>query len=80
MNPKVATVRAGIFIGVDKCGDLQRLNDTAAGATRMHQSAASENLLRNLPEKGAQKVLLASFGISSPLSDLRSRVNLTTVR
>ena len=32
-------VRAGIFIGVDQAGDLQKLSDAATGAKRMHEWA-----------------------------------------
>lgn len=37
-------VRAGVFIGVDKTGNLQRLNDAAAGAKRMHKWALSQGM------------------------------------
>jgi Caspase domain len=37
-------VRAGIFIGVDKCGDLRKLNDAAAGAKRMHEWALEQGM------------------------------------
>lgn len=37
-------VRAGVFIGVDKTGNLQRLNDAAAGAKRMHEWALSQGM------------------------------------
>ncbi|HKI05331.1 MAG TPA: hypothetical protein VKK31_25350 [Thermoanaerobaculia bacterium] len=37
-------VRAGIFIGVDRTGNLQKLNDAAAGARRMADWALSQGL------------------------------------
>jgi hypothetical protein len=37
-------VRAGIFIGVDKSGDLQKLNDATAGAKRMHEWALEQGM------------------------------------
>jgi hypothetical protein len=37
-------VRAGVFIGVDKSGDLQKLNDATAGATRMHEWALEQGM------------------------------------
>jgi Caspase domain len=37
-------IRAGVFIGVDKTGDLQRLNDAAAGARRMHGWALDQGM------------------------------------
>lgn len=37
-------IRAGVFIGVDKTGNLQRLNDAAAGAARMHAWALDQGL------------------------------------
>lgn len=37
-------VRAGVFIGVDKTGNLQRLNDAAAGAKRMHDWALAQGM------------------------------------
>lgn len=37
-------VRAGVFIGVDKTGNLQRLSDAAAGAKRMHEWALSQGM------------------------------------
>lgn len=36
--------RAGIFIGVDQTGGLQRLHDAAAGAHRMHAWAVAQGL------------------------------------
>jgi hypothetical protein len=35
-------IRAGVFIGVDKTGTLQQLNDAAAGARRMYEWALSQ--------------------------------------
>ena len=53
--------RAGVFIGVDRTGQLQTLNDAAAGAERMHQwalgqgmSDASQAIL--LTDRGGKKV------------------------
>src|SRR5262245_41488106 len=37
-------VRAGIFIGVDKSGDLQKLNDAAAGAKSMYEWALKQGM------------------------------------
>lgn len=36
------SVRAGVFIGVDKTGGLQKLNDAAAGARRMYNWAIGQ--------------------------------------
>jgi hypothetical protein len=38
-------VRAGIFIGVDQTGNLQKLKDAAAGAKRMHAWAISQGMV-----------------------------------
>lgn len=38
-------IRAGVFIGVDKAGKLQKLNDAAAGAERMHDWALSQGMV-----------------------------------
>lgn len=38
-------VRAGVFIGVDQTGGLQRLKDAAAGAKRMHDWAISQGMV-----------------------------------
>ncbi len=40
-------IRAGVFIGVDKTGELQKLNDAAAGAERMHDWALSQGMVDN---------------------------------
>jgi len=37
-------VRAGIFIGIDRAGDLQPLKDAADGARRMHKWAVSQGM------------------------------------
>jgi hypothetical protein len=37
-------IRAGVFIGVDKTGNLQKLNDAAAGAQRMHEWAIDQGM------------------------------------
>ena len=54
-------VRAGIFIGVDKTGNLQQLNDAAAGARRMADWALSQGLadqthVKLITDAGGQKV------------------------
>lgn len=38
-------LRAGIFIGVDRVGDLPPLNDAAAGARRMHAWALTQGMV-----------------------------------
>jgi hypothetical protein len=37
-------IRAGIFVGVDQTGGLAKLNDAAAGATRMYEWAISQGM------------------------------------
>ena len=37
-------IRAGIFIGVDKTGGLQKLNDAASGARRMYKWALAQGI------------------------------------
>src|SRR5438046_751399 len=37
-------IRAGIFVGVDKTGGLQKLNDAAAGANRMYDWAITQGM------------------------------------
>jgi hypothetical protein len=37
-------IRAGLFIGVDQTGGLQRLNDAARGAGRMHAWAVQQGM------------------------------------
>lgn len=37
-------IRAGIFIGVDKTGNLQKLNDAASGARRMYEWARTQGM------------------------------------
>jgi hypothetical protein len=49
--------RAGVFIGVDRTGQLQTLNDAAAGAERMHQWALGQGM-----SDGTQAVLLTDRG------------------
>jgi hypothetical protein len=51
-------VRAGIFVGVDKSGDLQRLNDAAAGAKHMHEWA----LEQGMPDKTHAKLITDASG------------------
>lgn len=54
-------VRAGVFIGVDKTGDLQRLSDAAAGAKRMHAWALAQGMpdgthAKLITDEGGKKV------------------------
>lgn len=51
-------VRAGIFIGVDKSGDLQQLNDAAAGAKRMYEWA----LEQGMPDQTHAKLITDAGG------------------
>ena len=51
-------VRAGIFIGVDQTGELQKLNDAAAGAKRMHEWA----LRQGMPDKTHAKLITDAGG------------------
>jgi hypothetical protein len=39
-------IRAGVFIGVDRAGTLQQLNDGAKGASRMRDWAVSQGMVR----------------------------------
>lgn len=39
-------IRAGVFIGVDRAGTLQRLNDAAKGASRMRDWAVSQGMVK----------------------------------
>ncbi len=53
--------RAGVFIGVDRTGQLQTLNDAAAGAERMHQWALGQGMSDRtqailLTDRGGTKV------------------------
>ena len=53
--------RAGIFIGVDQTGNLQKLHDAAAGATRMHEWALGQGMADKerailITDAGGQKV------------------------
>jgi hypothetical protein len=50
--------RAGIFIGVDKAGDLPQLGDAAAGARRMYEWA----LYQGLPERTHARLITDSGG------------------
>lgn len=43
--------RAGVFIGVDKAGDLQKLNDAAAGARRMCDWAVTQGMVKDTHAK-----------------------------
>ena len=49
--------RAGVFVGVDRTGQLQTLNDAAAGAERMHQWALGQGM-----SDGSQAILLTDRG------------------
>jgi len=54
-------VRAGVFIGVDRCGDLQQLQDAAAGAKAMHEWALAQGMSDNthaklMTDAGGRKV------------------------
>jgi hypothetical protein len=55
-------VRAGIFIGVDKTGGLQQLNDAASGARRMHEWA----LAQGMPDKTHAKLITDADGKVDP--------------
>lgn len=66
-------VRAGIFIGVDKTGDLQQLNDAAAGAKRMHEWALAQGIAdkthaRLITDEGGRKV--ESFAIAAAVQEI----------
>ena len=50
--------RAGVFIGVDQTGGLQRLNDAAAGARRMHAWAVSQGM----PDKTHARLITDESG------------------
>jgi hypothetical protein len=50
--------RAGVFIGVDKTGNLQKLNDAASGAKRMYQWA----LAQGMPDKTHAKLITDEGG------------------
>jgi hypothetical protein len=54
-------IRAGLFIGVDQTGGLQRLTDAAAGARRMYEWALGQGMTdqaqaRLITDAGGQKV------------------------
>ncbi|MBA3351774.1 MAG: hypothetical protein H0U23_05010 [Blastocatellia bacterium] len=54
-------VRAGIFIGVDQTGNLQKLKDAAAGAQRMHAWAIAQGMVdqthaRLITDRGGKTV------------------------
>lgn len=54
-------IRAGVFIGVDKTGNLQKLNDAAAGARRMYEWALAQGMTEGshaklITDAGGQKV------------------------
>jgi len=54
-------IRAGIFIGVNQTGNLQKLKDAAGGAERMHQWAISQGMpdkthARLITDTGGKKV------------------------
>ena len=49
--------RAGVFIGVDRTGQLQTLNDAAAGAERVHRWALGQGM-----SDGTQAILITDRG------------------
>ena len=49
--------RAGVFIGVDRTGQLQALNDAAAGAERVHRWALGQGM-----SDGTQAILITDRG------------------
>src|SRR6185369_9246736 len=51
-------IRAGVFIGVDKTGNLTKLRDAASGAQRMHQWALSQGI----PDATHAKLITDSGG------------------
>lgn len=51
-------VRSGVFVGVNKTGNLQKLNDAAAGAQRMHAWALSQKI----PDKTHAKLITDDGG------------------
>ncbi len=52
-------IRAGVFIGVDKTGGLQKLNDAAAGARRMYEWA----LAQGMADKSHAKLITDAGGV-----------------
>src|SRR6185369_10347932 len=44
-------IRAGVFVGVDKTGNLQKLKDAAAGAKRMHEWALKQGMVATAQAK-----------------------------
>jgi hypothetical protein len=59
--------RAGVFIGVDRTGQLPKLNDAAAGAERMHQWALGQGM-----SDGTQAILLTDRGGKKVTPDMIS--------
>ncbi|HEU5135737.1 MAG TPA: hypothetical protein VFU13_11380 [Steroidobacteraceae bacterium] len=51
-------IRAGVFIGVDQTGNLQKLNDAATGAKRMHAWAVAQGM----PDKTHAKLITDEAG------------------
>jgi Caspase domain len=51
-------IRAGVFIGVDKAGDLQLLHDAAAGARRMYEWACAQGM----PDQSHAKLITDAGG------------------
>lgn len=54
-------IRAGIFVGVDRTGNLQELHDAAAGARRMYDWAVAQGIAKPshaklITDEGGQKV------------------------
>lgn len=58
-------VRAGVFVGVDKTGNLQKLNDAAAGAKLMHDWAVGQGMV-----SPSQAKLITDAGGKKVTSDL----------
>jgi hypothetical protein len=54
--------RAGVFIGVDKTGNLQKLNDAASGAKKMHDWALGQGMV----DRTQAKLITDSQGKVSP--------------
>lgn len=57
--------RAGVFIGVDQTGQLQKLNDAAAGAERMHQWALAQGMT-----DGTHAILITDRGGAKVTPDM----------
>jgi hypothetical protein len=55
-------IRAGVFVGVDQTGGLQRLNDAASGAQRMHAWAVQQGM----PDGTHAKLITDAAGKVTP--------------